>query len=135
MSVSVADIIALREQIEAGKKKLEEQERALSVVVEMLRERGAADSAQLELTAQAPAIFDTQRTFTQAVRDAIHHFNSTEFTVANVETLLKGQSVRLNGKPRARISMILHDLEKHGKVTRVSSGKGNTPHRYRVGQK
>lgn len=134
MTVSVADIIALRKQIETERKKLEERENALSVVAEMLREIGAIESPQLDLVVmgQAPIVYDSQRTFTQAVRESAHHFSNTEFTVANIETLLKGQGFTLNGKPRARISMILHNMEKEGKVIRVFRGSGNVPHRYRV---
>lgn len=134
MAVSVADIIALRKQLETERKKLEEREQALSVVAEMLREIGAAESPQLDLiaTGQPPLGDDSQRTFTQAVRESALHFHNTEFTVANIETLLKGQGFTLQGKPRARISMILHNMEKEGKVVLVFRGSGNVPHRYRA---
>lgn len=130
MTISVADIVALKQQIAADRKKLEEREHALSVVAEMLRETDAEASPQLDLAAAGKAKSSTS--FTEAVRQSVHGFRDTEFTVANIETFLKGNGVRLAATPRARIAMILHDLTQKNVITRTRKGSGNTPHRYRL---
>jgi hypothetical protein len=126
MTISVADIVALKQQIAADRKKLEERENALAIVAEMLRELGG-EQPQLDLPVPSKS-----RTFTEAVRESVHHFPREEFTVANIETLLRGQNVHLNGNPRARIAMIMSDLARKGVIARTFKGSGNTPNRYRL---
>jgi hypothetical protein len=128
MPVTVADILALTQKIAADRKKLEEQEHALAVVAQMLRDNNAAASPQLDLPEPARSGI----TFTEAVRQSVNTYRDTEFTVANIESSLKASGVRLKEHPRARIAMILHDLTKKNVITRTQKGSGNTPHRYRL---
>lgn len=56
-----------------------------------------------------------------------------EFTVPHVEALLKKTGFTPGGKsPRARLAMIMGQLEKRGVVTRTAKPKGFKPHRFKL---
>lgn len=56
-----------------------------------------------------------------------------EFTVPHIEALLKKTGFTLPGKsPRARIAMIMNQIEDQGLVIRTAKPKGFKPHRFRI---
>lgn len=59
-----------------------------------------------------------------------------EFTVPHVEALLKQTGFTVAGKsPRARIAMIMAQLEGDGLVIRTAKPKGFKPHRFKLSEK
>lgn len=131
MTISVADVVALKQQIAADRKKLEEREHALEVVAEMLREANADSSLDLDLEspAKTPA---GKPNFTEAVRQSVHKFRDADFTVSNIESSLKADGVRMAAAARARIAAILHELTDKNVITRTRKGSGNKPNKYRL---
>lgn len=141
MSISVADLVALKSRIKADVAKLEEELDRLHDeldATELLERRLRMESVEqprLDLVesiqVQAPA--QSASGFAQAVREAATHFKNEEFTVVNVETVLKGRGVPLPAKNvRARIAGELTNLVKRRMITRTFTGTGNSPHRFRL---
>ncbi len=139
MTVTVADIIALKQRIESDRKKLEEREKALAVVADMLREQNA-EQGQLALTTNAVTdaaeLGDDDLNFTQTVREAVKTFKGVEFHSSQVEAVVKASpmytSIRSN--QRIRISQILRDLAKKEVIRLTKHGKGSRPSMYRLRQ-
>ena len=126
MAITLNDIVSLRTKIERDRKKLEEQEKALRVLEAMIQEEG--DTAQSQIVASNIEI----NPFSVAVRDATTHFNGHEFTVGNIEDLLKNQGIKIPQKyARERISTILKRMAEDGRISVTYKGTGSQPYRYR----
>ena len=89
------------------------------------------DEPQPEL-ALGPTESRPQVSFSESVRRAVDHFKDEEFTVTNVESVLKAQGIPLPARNvRTRISIEVKDLLRKGRIKLIRSGSGNTPHVYR----
>lgn len=73
-----------------------------------------------------------RKTLKEQVLEAVNSIGDEEFSVASVDETLQSQGINVNGKyPRARISILLSQLENDKIVTKTFVGKGNVPHRYK----
>lgn len=145
MAITLKDLVDLRQQVAESRKRLEEQERALSIVEQMLADKpGQAaptpapntevkvDLSALELEARSPQ----RETLPDQVKSLKASFGSQEFEVKHVEAALKKMGKTIAGKsPRARIAMVLSGLESSGEVVRTYKGVGSAPHRFRFTEK
>lgn len=130
MPISPSDIVVLRKRIEIERKQLEEQERALKVVEEMLRGQKGHNGHQPELNLPHAPLVRTG--FAQGVRDVVKQFGESEFTVAGIEDLLKTKGVQLPKKnSRPRIAMVLQAMVKKKQIKVSFEGTGSTPHRFK----
>lgn len=140
MSISVADLVALKAKIKADISRLQIETERLQAeysATELIEKRLRAETSEQpsldlgEPSVQTPAQQTTG--FAQAVRDATQHFKNEEFTVVNIETVLKGRGVALPAQnPRARIAGELSNLIKRRMITRTFTGTGSSPHRFRL---
>ena len=149
------DISVLRKSIADQRQKLDEQERALNVLEEMLalptpiqtRTRGILNDAANKLssgTATATAVTggilnrafsERKRSLAEEILDIIKDFRGIEFTVPDVENELNKRRVIIKGKsPRAQIAVNMGTLEKRGKVIRTERSLGNNPHKFRLAE-
>lgn len=130
MPLELNDIIALRKRIAVDRARLEEEEQALTIIERRLRsDHQAAPQHGLDLGDANPK----RKSFAQAVRDSVQHFQTEEFDVPMIETLLKGAGIPLPEKNcRARIAMELQVLLAKHVITRTVVGSGSTPHKYKV---
>lgn len=151
MAVKLEDILELRMKIENDRKKLEEQERALLILEQMLNEQFpqpqpvapapetstlGAQSSLIKLEELSVANVQERRTLADDVWDVAQRFGEQEFTVPHVEAVLKQLGREINAKaPRARIAMVLGTLEERGQVIRTFKGTGSVPHRFKVAPK
>jgi hypothetical protein len=129
MPITLSDLVLLRKKLDLDRKKIEERERAISTVERMLREEASTEQRSLDL----PAPVSAQPRFGESVRNAVVHFGTEQFTVPDIEALMKRQNVPLPRKnPRPRIAMILQRLVTEGAVVRTIEGKGPVPNSYRI---
>ncbi|HEY3698304.1 MAG TPA: hypothetical protein VGK97_03165 [Spongiibacteraceae bacterium] len=147
MASETEDVITqLRRAIEEGRKRLEDQERALVVLESMLPKRvtsnpigvnlissvddgGIIDLAEIEIDSPR----GKRRTLVDDVRDLVKRFGGQEFTVAHTEKVLNNRGIEIPGKlPRSRISIVLGKLEEEGVIVKTFTGGGNVPNRYRL---
>jgi len=62
----------------------------------------------------------------------VERMGHQEFTVQHIEALLQQDCNAPGGNnPRARIAMIMSDLEADGIVNRIFKGRGSEPHRFK----
>jgi len=135
MPITPADIVALQQQISIERQKLDDREKALAVVAEMLREQTDAQTGKQPQLDLPPTLAPAQGgpTFTSRIRDAVGHFVAQEFTVVHIEDLLKAHGgIPSMNDPRSRISMVLGDMTKKGLLAVTHKGNGNQPYRYRL---
>lgn len=139
MAISVSDLVALKQKVETEKKKLQseldEADKTLAAI-ELLQSKIRADNqAQVSLfdpLTNNPALPIPKMSFSESVRQAVHRFSSEEFTVANVENVLKAQGVKLPlNNVRARIATEIKELIKKKVLVKTYTGTGIEPNRYR----
>lgn len=143
-------ILELRLKIEENKKLIQKQEEALLVMEEMMGLAGKVVTPQeafgehnengfrkilrnrLIPVESLSSSSNTKKTFRQEVEDVVKLFGDQEFTVANVHDALDLNGYRVNGQqPRARIAIILNELDKSGYIRTTFKGAGNVPNRYK----
>ena len=128
ISIKTGEISALRRKLHAERKLLEERERAVTVVEQMLREEAGGKKPSLPLILRR----QTGTTFKDKVKNAVSS-SDQEFTVADIETILKASGVPLPKiNPRSRIAMIVQELHEGHEIERTFEGSGRNPHRYKV---
>ena len=132
MSISLADIHALKKKSELERRKLDELEQALRIVEDKLREN---DTAQVQLDLKGGATL--RRTgFTAAVRDAVLQYKNTSFTVKDIELFVRNQDVQMPPKSvRPRIAMILQKMVEEKAIKVMVEGSGNKPNVYQLAKK
>ena len=126
MPLTLSDIVLIRKKLAIDRQLIEKREHALDTVEKMLREDQSIDQATLEDTERSPP-----PSFAQAMRNAIEHFGKQEFSVTDIEELVRKQGVPMPKYPRIRISMWLKEMLDKKVIERTRKGKGSTPHRYR----
>jgi len=151
MTISIADLIAMRERVQGDLKKreaeikdLEDTLAALATLEKALRQEQPVQAA-LDLSGAAHAHapdstfepYNGATSFADAVRTTVRRFAGDSFTIANVENVLKAQSVRLpENNARVRIAMEVKRMMEKKQVTVVERGRGTQPFKYRfVGEK
>jgi len=128
MAFSITELENLRKKLDRDRRELEERERALAKVEEMLRE-------QSSMTEEVPIPPPVPRaeSLADAVRMAVTALGNSEFGVADIEAYLKGQGFDLpKADPRSRIAMLLQNLKNSGEIILTVTGTGRAPNRYRV---
>jgi len=129
MAFTIKELEELRKKLDRDRRELEERERALAKVEEMLRE---------ELTQNAPSLpipdsMPRPEGLSDAVSVAVSALAGREFSVPDVEQYLVTQGFPLpKVEPRSRIAMVLQKLHERGKISRTFEGKGRAPHRYQL---
>lgn len=131
MAISKAEFIALRQRIQTEKRThddasaaCQQQLDALAVLEPLLNE--PQPELKLEPTESRP-----QLSFAASVRQAVDHFKDEEFTVSNVESVLKAQGARMPERnTRTRIAVEVKDLLRKERIRLVRAGSGNTPNVY-----
>src|SRR6266704_6740451 len=107
MAFTISELEALRKKLDRDRRELEERERALAKVEEMLREEmsGAAPTVPpLESMPQPDG-------FSDAVSIAVAALAGGEFSVPDLENYLRSQGFALpKAEPRSRIAMVLQKL-------------------------
>lgn len=132
----------LKAQIAKSKLLVQEQEKALQIVEDMLSS-GAAEKYSDNETHKATDGHDelikldsptNQPTLKDEVIAIIQKLGDQEFTVAQIESLLNKMGKIVTGTaPRSRISMILSKLtDEDGMLFRSFEGAGNIPNRYKI---
>jgi len=143
MPFTPADFTALRSSLEAKRKRLEKELadinegiRAIDVVEKIADASIQQQSLPLDPSVSPVEMLDMMAnhiSFAQRVRNSVAHFKDQEFTVKNVEDLLRGRGEPLPEKyVRPRIAMEMQNLVKSGKVVITKAGAGNAPHHYRL---
>jgi len=145
MNATANALSELRKQIEANKRLLEEQERALTVLEKMMGQSSGVviipdndqaspsnlPSGGINLGELDVAENGDRQSLREQVCEFIRRFGDQEFTSAHIFAALKKAGIVVNGKyPRSRISMVLSKLEDEGALKRTFTGGGNVPHRY-----
>ena len=138
MTIQLKDLEELRNKIAEERKKLEEQERALLILEQKLvneaptRIKPTEQSETFNL-GELNVPTSNMSTLTDSVRALLKRIGCQEFTVADIEALLKQKGVELGGKaPRVRIEMALSDLVKEGEAIRTFRRVGSRPHRFKA---
>ena len=134
MPISVNDLTELREQIAAGRKKLEEQEAALHVLEAMLADTpipvNGKNHLDNSLLPNEPVV---RKSLPMLVNEIVKQFGKREFIVADIENVLARQGNLPKTKtPRASIATALQQMEKNKELTRTYRGVGSDPHRFRL---
>lgn len=131
MPHTFAELESLRKKLDRERLELEEREKALAKVEQMLREEMESrveEVAQLPIIAPIPAVTG----FADAVRIAVAAHGSSEFAVHDIEEYLIGHGYDLPNDPRSRISMVFQQMREKKSITLISQGKGRNPSKYRV---
>jgi hypothetical protein len=129
MPFTISELEALRKKLDRDRRELEERERALAKVEEMLREEIAASAPSLP----SPGPMPEPGGFSEAVNIAVSALAGQEFNVQDVEEYLQTQGFPLpKAEPRSRIAMVLQKLYERGTISRTFEGKGRAPHRYQL---
>ena len=125
--IKIDQISQLRKKLSYERKLLEDRERAISIVEQMLREDGVQVSLPLPGIALAK-----QHGLQGNVKHVIEQLGNIEFTIADIETRFKGSELPLPKKnPKARIAMVLQTLRERNEIVRTFDGAG-APHRYKI---
>ena len=131
MPHTFAELESLRKKLDRERLELEERERALAKVEQMLREEmesRSEDVPQLPIIAPIP----TATGFADAVRIAVAAHGNSEFGVHDIEEYLVNHGFDLPNDPRSRIAMVFQQLREKKAITLTSQGKGRSPSKYRV---
>ena len=93
-----------------------------------------SDGETVDLDSLGVATDDYGPTLAERVRSALTHIPADqEFTVAHVEALLKKKGFALPRKSsRARLAMIMGELEDQELVIRTAKPKGFKPHKFKL---
>ncbi|SRR5713226_2615708 len=128
--VNEGDLDIIEKQLGLKRRELEDDARAIARVRRMLEEaRNGAVQAHLPLGQD----IRPSGGFNQAVRIAARNTGGQEFTVPNIEAMLKKQGVKLPAnKVRPRISTVLKGMCEDKILVVVRPGQGKTPHVYRI---
>jgi hypothetical protein len=132
----------LRAKIAANRKQLEEQERALVVLEQMMaqplysevfQDATAKSGPPSNLALPTPMVVASKKTQKEIVCEAIDALNGQEFTVATIANILERTGKQFEGQnPRNRISVVLGSLEDNKVIRKTFTGGGNVPHRYKA---
>ena len=132
MALEITELAALRKKLDRDRRELEERERALALVEQMLREE-RLDSPELQ-PLSIPDMPTKPDSLTGSVKAAVMSLADREFSVPDVERYLLHVGVELpKNDPRSRIAMVLQSLREKDMIVKTYSGKGRDPHRYRIG--
>jgi hypothetical protein len=133
-----SEIDTLTKQIEARRRELEDDMRALARVRRMLEQQGKNGAVQKHLPAVQKhlplgnAAYENAG-FNESVRITARNTGGKEFTVADVEATLQAHGVKMpNINPRKRISTVLNGMCTDGELVVVREGHGKLPHVYRT---
>ncbi len=128
MGFNITELENLRKKLDRDRRELEERERALAKVEEMLREESSMHE-DVPIPPPVPRV----EGLADAVRMAVTAMGLSEFGVTDIEAYLKNQGFDLpKVDPRSRIAMVLQHLRKSGEIVRTVEGTGRAPNRYRV---
>ncbi len=146
MTITVADLVGLKQQIATDLERLKAETAAVQNqydAVELLERRLRAESTQTNIF----DLKDVEQTnvsrivnvpglavgFAGAVRQSVRHFHDEQFTVKNVETVLRGSGAPLPANNlRARIAGELAKLVKQKVITITRKGNGSSPNSFRL---
>jgi hypothetical protein len=132
MPYTFAELESLRKKLDRERIELEERERALSKVEQMLREEMESRSErmpQLPIIAPIPGATG----FADAVRIAVAAQGNSEFAVHDIEHYLLTHGYELPKlDPRSRIAMVFQQMRARKNIILISQGKGRSPSTYRV---
>jgi hypothetical protein len=132
MPYTFAELESLRKKLDRERLELEEREKALAKVEQMLREEMESrfdEVAQLPIIAPIPDATG----FAEAVRIAVSAHGHSEFAVHDIEDYLISHGFELPEKdPRSRIAMIFQQMREKKTITLISQGKGRIASKYRV---
>lgn len=129
MAFTINELEALRKKLDRDRMELEERERALAKVEEMLREEMARAQPELPTLESMPK----PDGLSDAVSIAVSALAGREFGVPDIEDYLRTQGFPLPEKePRSRIAMVVQKLLERRVITRTFEGKGRAPHRYQL---
>jgi hypothetical protein len=129
MAFTISELQELRKKLDRDRRELEERERALAKVEEMLREEMTRMQGT---TLPAPEVLPKPEGLSDAVSIAIESLAGREFTVPDVEDYLTQVGFQLPKEPRSRIAMVLQKMHERGQIIRTFEGKGRAPHRYSI---
>ena len=132
MPYTFAELESLRKKLDRERVELEERERAIAKVEQMLREEMESSSEELpQLPIIAPIPVATG--FAEAVRIAVAAKGSNEFTVHDIENYLVTHGYDLpKADPRSRIAMVFQQMREKKMITVIAQGKGRNPSTYQV---
>lgn len=132
MSYTFAELESLRKKLDRERHELDERERALTKVEQMLREEMESRTVEVaQLPIIAPGLSSTG--FADAVRIAVAAQSTSEFSVHDIEDYLINHGFDLpKTEPRSRIAMVFQQMRERKLITLVSQGKGRSPSKYRV---
>lgn len=127
ITIKTDQISQLRKKLAYERKLLEDRERAIAMVEQMLLEDSGQGSLPL------PGIAPEKRHGLQKnVKHVIEQLGNSEFTVADIEKRFKDWGLLLPKKnPKSRIAMVLQTLRERDEIVRTSAEPG-APHRYKV---
>lgn len=134
------NFVELRAKIAASRKILDEQERALNVVEEMVRSgdapqatgNGRLQLAEREFSVRVPSTSLIKPSQKQILKNLISTLGGAEFTVTKVHDLLVEQGNGFEGdRPKGRIAVVLNQLMNAGYIEQTEVGTGKIPHRYK----
>lgn len=131
--ITSADIASLRRGLAAERKAIDERERALDLVEDMLRKKAPAQQSGAG-NGVPPQTPPEPGGFTETVRRVVTtSFGASEFSVADIEAAMDTLGFPLPKKdPRSRIAMVVKEMLDDKKIVRIFQGEGRTPHRYKV---
>lgn len=130
--ISFADLAALREELKEQRRALDEQERALDLVEQMLKAKSSGPRFSVRISPAAQQV-PQPGGFTEAVRIVTGQFGEREFTVQDIEEMLRMLDFPIpEVDPRSRIAMVVKQLADEGAIVRTFEGSGRTPHRYKA---
>ena len=130
MAFSIKELQELRAKLDRDRRELDERERALAKVEEMLREQMIQFEPALAMP--SPETLPKPDGLSDAVSMAVAALANKEFAVPDIEEYLVATGFDLpKAEPRSRIAMVLQKLKEASVITRTFEGKGRAPHRYR----
>ena len=137
--ISVPDLIAMRDRVEADIKRLEAEiidaQETLEAITKLEKRLRAENPHQQshDLPLIKPRIVGSPAmTFAETVRTVVKRFNEDDFTIINIENVLKAQGAALPpNNARVRISMEVKRMVANKQVAVIEKGKGTNPFKYR----
>lgn len=143
MSDATNALLELRTKIDANRRLLERQEQALSVMEEMMGISSVKEVTKtqtfdfyrsgIDVSTLNVADLSKRKTFKQEIIDAINLYKNQEFSVPHVHETLGLMGIKVNGaQPRARIALILSELEREQFIKKTFQGKGSVPNKFQL---